>query len=108
MGHGLIRNMAGHGFRIGNGVGPLSIMGAGFLTPIMAGFGFLAEIGHLPGLPGIMEMVGLVGLRFHQVLTGEPELTSMHMSGHIRGALWKKGSCLNEIFGTTSSSQLVI
>jgi Family of unknown function (DUF6600) len=86
----------------------LSIMVAGFLTPIMAGFGFLAEIGHLPGLPGIMEMVGLVGPLSPRVLTGEPELTSMHTLGRIRGALWKKGSCLNETFGTTSYSQLVI
>ena len=62
MGHGPIRIMAGHGFRIGKGV----------------------------------------GLRFHQVLTDEPGLTSIHMSGHIRSALWKKGSCLNEIFGFLS------
>ena len=108
MEHGPIRIMAGHGFRIGNGVGLPSITVGGFLTPIVVGFGFLAEIGHLPGLPGIMEMVGLVGLLSPRVLTGEPELTSKHMSGRIRGALWKKGSCLNEIFGTTLFSRLVI
>jgi len=55
-------------------------------------------LGTCLGCLALWEMVGLVGLRFHGVLTGEPELTSMHMSGHIRGGLWKKGSCSYEIF----------
>jgi hypothetical protein len=105
---GPIRIMAGHGFRIGNGVGPRSIMAAGFSTPIVDGSGFLAGIGFPLGLHGITEMVGLVGLRFHRVLTGEQELTLMHMSGPNGGALWKKGFCLNKIFETTLFSQLVI
>src|SRR5512136_1060898 len=103
---GPTRIMAGHGFRIGNGVGLRSIMVAGFSTPIVVGFGFLAGIGHLPGLPGIMEMGGLVGPLFLLALIGEQGLISRHKSGHSGGALRKKSSCLNQIFETTLFCQL--